>query len=271
MIADLHCHSSHSDGELGLEELVDAARLAGVQVLAVTDHDVTHPAAELAELEGGGLTLVSGVEFSACWGKQGVHIVGLNVDADALADAVLSQHRLRQDRAVRIAELLEAQGLPDAMAGASQFSASNYLGRPHFARYMVACGFVKDEKKAFRKYLCSNQINGLGYRWPDLQTIIAWITDAGGDAVLAHPLKYKLSRTKLHALCADFKLAGGRAMEVVSGAQTAASTAMLSKLCAEGQFLASCGSDFHKPGQCWATLGRFPALPSSCRPIWERW
>jgi hypothetical protein len=136
---------------------------------------------------------------------------------------------------------------------------------------MVACGFVKDEKKAFQKYLGSDRIKAIGSMWPDLETTISWIIQAGGVAVLAHPLKYNFTRHKLQTLCEDFKQAGGRALEVVSGTQSDSSTVLLSRLCHDGDFLASCGLDFHKPGQCWAALGKFPALPSSCRPVWDNW
>ncbi len=272
MIADLHCHSNKSDGELGLAELVSAARDAGVTVLAVTDHDAVHPASELAGLASSSMTLIAGIEISSCWQKrQGVHIVGLDVDPDALTEAVVSQQRVREERANRIAELLENQGLTTPLEGASRYTTGDYIGRPHFARYMVACGFVKNERKAFQKYLGSAKITAMGSMWPDIEQAIAWISGAGGVAVLAHPLKYKLTRYKLQALCTDFRNAGGRAIEVVSGSQDESSTTTLSKLCQEGDFLASCGSDFHKPGQCWAALGKFPALPSSCRPVWDYW
>ena len=105
-------------------------------------------------------------------------------------------------------------------------SSSNYVGRPHFARYMVQCGFVKDESKAFKRYLGRGKVGDVKHLWPEMAEVINWIRGAGGTAVLAHPTKYKLSRTKLLELCHDFKCAGGQAIEVISGTQSVADTSL---------------------------------------------
>ena len=107
------------------------------------------------------------------------------------------------------------------------------------------------------------------YQWPDMRTIIQWIHQAGGVAVLAHPCKYDLTRTKMCALIKDFALAGGDALEVVSGMQAHPVTEDLARIAEANQLAASCGSDFHMPGQPWQELGCFPALPERCRPVWE--
>jgi predicted metal-dependent phosphoesterase TrpH len=273
MIVDLHSHSRSSDGELELDDLVLAAVTAGVEVLAITDHDLAHSSSRLSCLSDKNITLISGIEFSSRWGKYGIHIVGLNIDAGSgdLTDAISSQKCLREERGIRIGEKLRVLGLENALEGARQLAGEGYFGRPHFAEYMVQCGFVKDRKKAFQKYLGAGKIADTEELWPDMTATVACIKAAGGVAVLAHPLKYKLSRTKLFALCTDFKSAGGDALEVVSGVQPENATALLSAICQEGGFLASCGSDFHQPGQSWAALGRFPALPSKCIPVWDSW
>ena len=95
--------------------------------------------------------------------------------------------------------------------------------------------------------------------------------EAGGTAVLAHPKRYKLTSTKLKNLLDDFIIAGGQAIEVISGYQNPEITKDLANLCLEKNLLASCGSDFHRPGQAWAELGHIPKLPSSCKPVWNNW
>jgi predicted metal-dependent phosphoesterase TrpH len=100
--------------------------------------------------------------------------------------------------------------------------------------------------------------------------IVEWITDSGGVAVLAHPLKYKMTRTKLIAFLDEFIEAGGRGMEVVSGQQTNDETGRLSQLCREKGLLGSCGSDFHQPST-WSNVGAMSAFPKECEPVWLNW
>ena len=114
------------------------------------------------------------------------------------------------------------------------------------------------------------KVGDVKQHWAELPQIIQWIRGAGGIAVLAHPLKYKLTRTKLKKLIEDFIKAGGQGIEVVSGQQQAQQTADLAQLCEQNKLLASCGSDFHMPGRPWAELGLFASLPANVTPVWER-
>jgi predicted metal-dependent phosphoesterase TrpH len=273
MIFDLHAHTDASDGVLSLAGLVDNARAAGVDILAVTDHDLAHSRQQLQALSRGAIKVIGGIEFSTVWRKIGVHVVGLNIDPESvsIAEGVAGQQAIRQRRAERIASRLEKLGVPNPYEGAMDKASGRYVGRPHFASYMVECGFVANERKAFRKYLGPGKCGDVKHLWPAMNLVVDWINEGGGIAVLAHPMKYKLTRSKLLELCRDFKAAGGRAIEVVSGAQASADTAWLSSVCREVNFLASCGSDFHRPDQSWASLGRFPAIPTSCTPVWDNW
>jgi predicted metal-dependent phosphoesterase TrpH len=88
--------------------------------------------------------------------------------------------------------------------------------------------------------------------------------------VLAHPLKYKLTRTKLKRLLAKFIELGGQGMEVISGQQSPQLTSGMAQVCVEMNLLASCGSDFHMPGKRWAELGSFSRLPAKVTPVWDQ-
>ena len=123
---------------------------------------------------------------------------------------------------------------------------------------------------AFRKYVGDGKPGDVRQHWADLPQVVQWIRDAGGVAVLAHPLKYKLTRTKLKRLLAAFIQAGAQGMEVVSGQQNPQQTAGMAQACKQMNLLASCGSDFHQPDTHWGELGRFPALPPNVIPVWER-
>jgi len=272
VIFDLHSHTNFSDGALSPEALVFRAHEQGVSVLAITDHD-TIAGLEFAQKAASecGITLINGIEFSSQWGKGGVHIVGLGVDihSDALREAVKFQDDARINRALAIAERLAKAGFPDALAGARSFAGDATVGRPHFAQYLVDIGAVKSINAAFKKYLGAGKPADVKYQWPSMQQVIAWIHVAGGRAVLAHPAKYELTRTKMCALITDFAAAGGDAVEVVSGLQVSGLTDDLAKIVNARNLYASCGSDFHIPNQPWQELGRFSPLPPTVKPVWE--
>ena len=121
--------------------------------------------------------------------------------------------------------------------------------------------------QAFKKYLGAGKAGDIKEQWADIPTVVSWIREAGGVAVLAHPLKYKLTRTKLVELLGEFADAGGEGMEVISGRQVPSITKDLSIMCNKHGLLASCGSDFHSADQPWAALGKVGALPESCMPV----
>ena len=135
----------------------------------------------------------------------------------------------------------------------------------------MAIGAVSNIQQAFKRYLGAGKVGDVKDQWADLKTVIDWIRDAGGVAVLAHPTKYKLTRSKLIELITAFKAAGGEAMEVISGSQVPSVTRDMARLCRDSGLEASCGSDFHSLNQPWASLGHVAPLPEDCTPIWNRW
>lgn len=272
MIFDLHSHTHFSDGSLSPAELLARARDRKVAVLAVTDHD-TIAGLEFAQQAAlnAGITLVPGIEISASWGKGSVHVVGLCVapDAPALQAAVSAQEVARTQRSQAIAERLAKLGIPGAWEGAQRFAGSANIGRPHFAQFLVATGRVKNINAAFKKYLGTGKSADVRFEWPDMAQVIAWIRAAGGIAVLAHPAKYDLTRTKMCRLIAEFAAAGGEGLEVINGRQDERVTLDLARIADGLGLYASCGSDFHFPDQPWQELGQFGNLPSGSKPIWE--
>ena len=104
-----------------------------------------------------------------------------------------------------------------------------------------------------------------------LSEICEVIQSAGGVAVVAHPLKYGFSNNRLMKLLDAFCAVGGDGLEVISGNQNRDKTTHLARLARKFDFAASVGSDFHRPNTPWASIGRLPALPGICRPIWSDW
>lgn len=269
---DLHCHSTASDGALSPEDLVSRAATMGVTHLALTDHDTvaglaraTHSAAEA------GLSLISGTELSCVWRSQTIHIVGLDFDvADTVFQAALErQNNNRWARARAITDKLSKIGVENLLEKATQGANGDVPGRPHFARVLVDEGVVKDPAQAFKRYLGAGKPGDVKAFWPELEEVVRWIVEAGGVAVLAHPRKYRLTATKLRALVADFKRAGGRAMEVSTSGQSSGDLGFLAELCRREELLGSQGSDFHFPGAPWCELGRITKMPDGIEPVWH--
>lgn len=270
MLYDLHCHTTASDGSLNPTELLSLAIAQGIDYLAITDHDtVAAHHSLLAEKQP--VRLITGIELSCQWRGVNIHIVGLNfaLNSDAITTAVENQQQQRRKRAETIAEKLAKLGLESPLEGALKFAGGGSIGRPHFARYMVDCGFVDDMKQAFKKYLGSGKPGDVKQLWPTVPEVTQWIRDAGGIPVLAHPAKYKLTYTKLGTLCDSFIEAGGQGIEVSSGLQPATVTQQITRLCEQKQLLASAGSDFHQPGQHWAQLGSYSPLPAHLKTVWQ--
>lgn len=272
MIVDLHCHTTASDGALSPADLVDRAVQQGVNVLAITDHDTVDGLLQLPAAPAD-IEMVSGVELSCTWGKRLIHVVGLNIqiDSEPLITGLRQQQQSRQLRAELIAEKLEKYGFSGAYDYVSALAGGGQIGRPHFARFLVEKGYVANEKQAFKKFLGAGKPGDIKTTWPSMATAVEWICASGGVAVLAHPHHYKLTTTKLYALTTDFRAAGGRAVEVISGQQPRDRTQYLLQLVERFDMLASIGSDFHRPGQAWNELGQMGELPGRCRPVWSAW
>ncbi len=272
---DLHCHSTHSDGLLRPAEVVARAAARGVDVLALTDHDELSGLAEAkSAAAAAGIEFVCGSELSVSWEDLTIHVVALQIDPThpelgAGLDAIRAG---RTTRGRRIGDALAAAGIPGAWAGAQRYVTSERLvSRTHFARFLVEAGHAKEMKDVFRRFLVPGKPGYVAHDWATLGQAIGWIHAAGGQAVLAHPGRYKVSDSGLRRLLADFRDAGGDGIEVLSSAHTAAQYAQFASLARVYGLLASCGSDYHGPGESFMDLGDLPPLPAGITPVWARW
>lgn len=271
---DLHTHSTASDGSLSPEDLVARAIEHEVDVLALTDHDGTEgiKAAQKAA-EGTALQLIDGVELSVSWGSRTVHIVGLNIDINnqSLQEGLFKLREYRVGRAQEIAKRLEKAGITGALDGARKYASDVMLGRVHFAKFLIEQGLAKDNNEVFKRFLVRGKPGYVPGKWASLDEAMSWINNAGGQAVIAHPARYKMTATKLARLTTEFKELGGAAIEVVSGRQHPEETKTLARLAEKFELLASRGSDFHTPDNAWVELGRVAPLPQNVTPVWSVW
>ncbi len=272
MQIDLHTHSQASDGRLAPAELVRRAAQFGVEILALTDHDgidgLNEARQSAIEL---GIEFINGIELSVTWHKCTIHIVGLNfaMDHTPLQEGIQQLQDFRAVRAREIANKLEESGIKGAYEGAQSFSGGKMLGRMHFAQFLVAQGHAKNIGSVFKKFLVANKPGYITGNWASLENAVQWIIGAGGVAVIAHPARYKLTRTQLRKLMTDFKVAGGQAIEVVSGCPCVNEINTMACHANDFDFYASLGSDFHDPDFTWIKLGHLPSLPKKCKPVWD--
>ena len=272
LLIDLHTHSNYSDGSLTPAGLVQRAAAAGVQVLALTDHDTVAGLTEACgEAARAGIRLVAGVELSASWRAQAIHILGLWLDpADRqLLERLASQAERRHIRMRTICARLGRLGLPGDELLAAVQAQPGLPTRAHLAEAMVAGGHVGRLDDAFRKYLGKGKPAHFAAEWPPLGQIVAWIREAGGVASLAHPARYALSAGARRQLLSDFAAAGGAAVEVVTGGNGAQHVEASAVLAVKYGLTGSVGSDFHNPQHTWNPLGRLAKLPPSVLPVWR--
>lgn len=271
--ADLHCHSTVSDGTLAPAALAARAKAGGVELWALTDHDEVggqHAARDAALALG--MDYLTGCEISVSFAGQTVHIVGLGFDADdaALRAGLAATRGGRGERARAMAAGLAAAGIPGAYEGALQYVGNpELISRTHFGRFLVERGVCADTHEVFRRFLTEGKPGYVPHRWARLGDAVRWITQAGGVAVIAHPARYPFTPIEEYALFTEFVAHGGRGVEVMTGSHSVPERIGYADIALEFGLLASRGSDFHAPGESRTELGALPDLPGRLTPVWS--
>ena len=269
---DLHCHSTASDGALSPTEVVLRAHQQGVTALALTDHDTTAGIAE-AQLcaTTTGIKLIPGIELSTNWQNRCFHIVGLGVDPNfaPLATATHNLQSTRWERAEKIALKLEKKRIPGALEAVKKAAGDGMITRSHFADFLLAQNHVSTQQEAFDRYLAKGKPAYVSTSWAELELAISWITESGGVAVLAHPLRYKLTANWMNRLLAAFKEAGGLGIEVITSRINPDELRRVTDYAKRFELAGSTGSDFHNAANPWVELGRLAPLPKNIKPVWE--
>lgn len=268
---DLHCHSTASDGALSPEALVKRAFEQGVTTLALTDHDTVaglDEARHTAQLLG--LQLINGIELSCTHLNQCLHIVGLNFQPDhpVLMAGLQQQQAIRDLRAVKIAEKLAKRHIEGVYEAVLAAAAGGEITRSHFAEFLLRHGYVHSMQDAFDRYLNKGQSAYVPTVWASLEEVVTWIVQAGGVAVLAHPMRYKLSAKWMNRALPVFKEAGGQGVEVVNGRASLDAIRQSQQYAIRHELYASVGSDFHAPDSPYLELGRLAPLPTGLTPVW---
>lgn len=271
---DLHCHSHISDGTLSPTEVVKLAAQNGCKVLALTDHDNTAGLTEARETaQQHGIHFINGVEISVSWRGRTIHIVGLdfNPNNPTLQNLLQQLRQGRQNRVKQIAQKLTQYGISHAYEGSLALCSNpENISRTHIADFLVQQGHVRNKQQAFTKYLGDGKKAAVAHQWAELKQAIEAIYQANGIAVIAHPMRYSLSATARRQLFTEFSQLGGKAIEIHSGNASLNDRLTYAQFAQQYQFLASVGSDFHRPNDySGGILGQSPQLPPNCHPIWS--
>jgi hypothetical protein len=270
MKIDLHNHSYCSDGVLSPTEVVRLAKEQECDIFALTDHDTTDGLVE-AKIEAGklGLEFVPGVEVSAMWSNMTIHILGLGIDVNnKVLQAGLKQHQeFRAIRALKMARGLGGAGVVNAMEKTQAVAKRSMITRTHFAQMLIQEGICKDMKSVFKRFLTGKKPGGVKSEWAQYDEVIEWIHAAGGKAVLAHPLRYRMTSTKVKRMMSDLAANGCNGVEVVTGSSSADEITLMSQWARELGLLASSGSDYHGWPNQRVRIGRLQDLPNQSKNI----
>ena len=273
MRIDLHTHSSVSDGTETPAELMQTARAAGLDVVALTDHDTTDGWAAARDARPAGLTVVPGMELSCRWFPDdqppiSVHLLAYLFDPDSPALSA-ERARLREERlnrGERIVDALAADGYPVSWAEIVEASAGGVVGRPHVARALVRAGVVESVDAAFATLLHHRSPYYVTKADTDVREGIALVRAAGGVPVFAHGLASKRGRVLDDAAVAAMAEAGLLGLEVDHPDHSDGERAHMQGLAADLGLLTTGSSDYHGTnkttpiGACTTDPQQFEAL-----------
>lgn len=246
-LVDLHTHSNASDGQYPPAALVRKAAQAGIELLALTDHDTLDGLAEAETAAAGqGITVLRGVELGAKEDRH-MHILGLGLGADSvvLDDLCQKLKAGRDERKYRIVDFLAEKGIHIDLAEVAAQAGSDLIARPHFAQVMLRHGYVSSIREAFERYLDTDEYQKIERFKADAPTCIDAVHRSGGRAVLAHPYQLGFSEEKLEETVRWLKDCGLDGLECYYPRHTPEMVRAYLALAGRYGLHVSAGSDFH--------------------------
>lgn len=253
-IVDLHTHSNKSDGSLSPAELVQYAAGQGLSAVALTDHDTTDGIDEAVEAaKGFDMELIPGIEFSTEYEGKDIHIVGLYIDhnSDYFKRRLVNFVNGRKIRNREMCRRLTEHGMPVTYEELAAEFPDSVITRSHFAEYLFIHGYVKSRKEAFDRFIGDGCPCFVPRKKITPMRAVEIILKAGGFPVLAHPVLYRMSNSKLDQLVARLKAMGLQGIEAIYSTYTESDERDMRRLAKKYDLCISGGSDFHgkaKPG-----------------------
>ncbi len=271
MRIDLHTHSRASDGTQSPAEVMRAAAAAGLDVVALTDHDTTQGWAEAQEAaDEAGIELVPGIEISTAYRGRGVHLLAYFPDPGhpgllAALDAVLQG---RRDRVPAILARLSEVGVDLTEDDVRRVAAGTpATGRPHVADALVAVGVVADRAEAFARFLDQGRPAYVNRTAADLEPTLATVVDAGGVPVVAHPWGRTARGVLTEEAFADLRRHGLAGVEVDHQDHSPLDREVLRAIAQRLGLVVTGSSDYHGDGKVDHELGCHTTAPDELERI----
>lgn len=249
--ADLHIHSTFSDGVRSPRQILEQARSLGLLHIAITDHDMLDGSRLALELGGSyGVEVIPGVEITTQTDDRTVHLLAYFIDLDdgGLAQFFATARKKREDRTCAMAERLADDGYP--MSPERLRESGQAINRPLLGRMLVECGAAASVDDAFKRFLGSSSKYYIDYRSASTTEAIHLVGEAGGFAFIAHPALYHVVD-----LIPQFQREGLAGLEAYHSLQSEDDSALLFARAEELGLAVSGGSDWHGDGSHHASLG----------------
>ena len=242
--ADLHIHSSYSDGYLSPEEIIDLAKKQGVKYISITDHD-TIASQYITKKNIEGISIIPGIEFSTEYKDMELHILGyfIDIDNDRLNETVNRLRKSRIDRAKEILKRLEKNNIHIDINEVKVSDLSS-IGRGNIAKIIVEKGYADNYKEAFTNYLMKGKSAYVKGEKLSLKETLSIINECGGIPVLAHPGKI-YRRLEVENLIKEFRCYGLKGIEVYHPSHSRDQINNFYNLSKKYKLLITGGSDFH--------------------------
>jgi 3',5'-nucleoside bisphosphate phosphatase len=242
---ELHCHTTHSDGTLTPQQLVEAAFAANVQILAITDHDTMSGWEEAtATAQYYDIEIIPGLELSTVHNERSMHILGFYPDRERLQEPLQERLAGRYRRAQQMLNKLTDLGYPVELP---QLNGSMAPGRPHIAAALVRAGYVQSSQEAFDRWLGDDKPAYVQYEKFSAVEGIQLLHQCQAVPVWAHPFLFRGG--EVETILPELVAAGLLGIEVYHPSHTPSQSRKLAALCQQYGLLMTGGSDYHGPSK----------------------
>ena len=247
---DLHVHTTASDGEYNPKDVIKMAKENNVETIAIADHDTVAGLEEaIEEGEKIGVEVIPAIELNAKVEKGKMHILGYYMDYKD-KDFMQAMETLRKDREDRNMEFIEEfhkQNVNITLDQVKKYAIGRIIAKPHFARALYDNGYINDIEEAYTNYFNVPPMKNIKRQSITPKQAIDLIKNAGGIAVIAHPVTLKLNDDELNKEIKELKSYGLDGIECYNNIHTKEDINKLKKIANENDMLITAGSDFHGP------------------------
>lgn len=247
---DLHVHTTESDGEYRPKEIIKIAKENNVDTIAIADHDTVSGLDEaIKEGKRIGVEVIPAIELNAEVEKGKMHILGYYMDYKD-KDFMRAMETLRKDREERNIKFIKEfhkQNVNITLEQVKKYAFGNIIAKPHFARALYNNGYISDIEEAYTNYFNVSPMKNIKRKLITPRKAIELIKNAGGIAVIAHPVTLKLNDDELDKKVKELKGYGLDGIECYNNVHTKEDIDKLKKIANENNMLITAGSDFHGP------------------------